>query len=144
MRHIVMVLLFSLLFMSTGCSSTPQQTPNCDISTPMEGIGQAVSVPEMPVVVSSTSESATFDFDGIAQLTKVRIAAETNKTIANENALALEARNAEVNALIECARWQNVWIDVHAEDLKDEKRAHFIDNLKYQLAIGLGVIAVIL
>ena len=144
MRHTLMVLLFTSLFISTGCSSTPKPTPNCDIPAPMEEIGQAVSVPQMPVATSSTSDSATFDFAGIAQITKVRIAAETNKTVANENALALEARNAEVNALIECARWQNVWIDVHAEDLKDEKRAHFIDNLKYQLAIGVGVIAVIL
>ena len=130
--------------LSTGCSTTPPQTPNCDIPAPMEEVGQAVSVPEMPVAASMTSDSATFDRAGVVTLTQLRIAAETNKTVANENALALEARNAEVNALIECARWQNVWIDVHAEDLKDEKREHFIDNLLHRGLIALGIVAVAL
>ncbi len=127
--------------LSTGCSSTPRQTPNCDIPAPMQEIGHAVSVPEMPVAVSSTEDLATFDRAGIVQITQVRVAAATNEKVANENALALEARNAEVNALIECARWQNVWIDVHAEDLNDEKREHLIDNLWHRGVIVLGVLA---
>ena len=130
--------------LSTACSSTPPKTPDCDIPAPMKEVGQAVSVPEMPQETSRTDDSATFDFAGVVSLTKIRIAAETNKTVANENAAALEARNAEVNALIECARWQNVWIDVHAEDLNDEKREHFIDNLLHRGLIALGLIAVVL
>ena len=128
--------------LSTACSTTPPITPNCDIPAPMKEVGQAVSVPEMPVATSMTSDSATFDRAGVVTLTQVRIAAETNATVANENAAALEARNAEVNALIECARWQNVWIDVHAEDLNDEKREHFIDNARNAGFIG-GLILVL-
>ena len=127
--------------LSTACSTTPPITPNCDIPAPMAEVGQAVGVPEMPVAVSMTENSATFDHAGIVVLTKVRIAAETNKTVANENALALEARNAEVTALIECARYQNVWIQVHAEDLKDEKREHWLDNLLHRGLIVLGLAA---
>jgi len=106
----------------------------------MEEVGVAISVPEMPVATSMTSDSATFDRAGVVTLTQVRIAAETNATVANENAAALEARNAEVNALIECARWQNVWIDVHAEDLNDEKREHFIDNWLHRGVIALMLV----
>ena len=110
----------------------------------MEAIGVGVSVPHMPVAVSMTEDSATFDRAGVIVLTQLRIAAETNATVANDNALALEARNEEVNALIDCARWQNVWIDVHAEDLKDEKREHFIDNAKSAGFIGALMLVLVL
>ena len=132
------------LSLSAACSSTSPITPNCDIPAPMEEVGRAIRVPELPVAVSSTEDSATFDRAGIVLITQVRIAAATNATVANENALALEARNAEVNALIECARWQNVWIDVHAEDLKDEKREHLIDNAKSAGFIGVLILALVL
>ena len=127
--------------LSTACSTTPPITPNCDIPAPMAEVGQAVGVPEMPVEVSRTEELTTFDRDGIAVLTQLRVSAAFNHKIANENALALEARNAEVTALIECARYQNVWIQVHAEDLKDEKREHWFDNLLHRGLIVLGLAA---
>lgn len=140
-RLIYWILGASLLM---GCSTTPEKYPDCKIPAPMAEVGHPVSVPEMPVPVSSTEEATVFDHNGIATLTQVRVAAATNEKIGEENALALEDRNAEVNELIECSRYMGVWIQVHAEDLKDERRAHFIDNLKYQLAIGIGLIAVIL
>ena len=127
--------------LSTACSTTPPITPNCDIPAPMAEVGQAVGVPEMPVEVSRTEELTTFDRDGIAVLTQLRVSAAFNHKIANENALALEARNAEVTALIECARYQNVWIQVHAEDLKDEQREHWLDNLLHRGLIVLGLAA---
>ena len=90
----------------------------------MAETGHAISVPQMPEAASSTLESATYDLDGLLQLDRVRKAGEVNYTVASENALAIEARNGEVNELIECARYMGVWIDVHAEDLKDEQREH--------------------
>ncbi len=110
----------------------------------MAEVGHALTVPEMPVETRRFEEGAEFDLEGLLQLQRVREAGLANRTIAEENAVALEARNDEVNALIECTRFQNVWIQMHAEDLKDEKREHFIDNLKYQIAIALGVAAVAL
>ena len=104
-------------------------------------MAHGVSVPEMPIGVSRTEELTTFDRDGIAVLTQLRVSAAFNHKIANENALALEARNAEVTALIECARYQNVWIQVHAEDLKDEQREHWLDNLLHRGLIVLGLAA---
>ena len=127
--------------LSTACSTTPPITPNCDIPAPMVEVANGVSVPEMPVEVSRTEELTTFDRDGIAVLTQLRVSAAFNHKIANENALALEARNAEVTALIECARYQNVWIQVHAEDLKDEQREHWLDNLLHRGLIVLGLAA---
>ena len=109
----------------------------------MAEVGQPLSVPEMPAPVSSTEEQTVFDHDGIVRLTQVRTAAAYNEKIAAENATALAARNDEVNELIECARYMGVWIQVHAEDLKDEKRAHFISNLWHQSLIALGVIAAV-
>lgn len=142
MKQLAVFLILSASL--TACSSTPDPIPDCEIPAPMAEVGHALTVPEMPVETRSDAESATYDLEGLLQLKRVNEAGKANFTIAKENAVALEARNEEVIALIECARYQNVWIRVHAEDLKDEKRAHFIDNLKYQLAIGVGVIAVIL
>lgn len=110
----------------------------------MAEVGHPLSVPEMPVPISSTEEATVFDHAGIVTLTQVRVAAAANEKVAEENALALAARNEEVNALIECARYQNVWIQVHAEDLKDKKREHFIDNLLHRGVIALGIVAVAL
>ena len=105
----------------------------------MAEVGHPLSVPEMPVPVSSVEQATVFDHDGIVRLTEIRVAAATNEKVGEENALALEARNDEVNELIECARYMKVWIDVHAEDLKEEKREHMIDNLKHWVIIGLGI-----
>ena len=109
----------------------------------MAEVGHPLSVPEMPVPVSSTEGLTSFDHEGIVRLTQVRVAAATNEKVAEQNAVALEARNDEVNELIECARYMGVWIQVHAEDLKDEKLAHFISNLWYRSLIALGVIAAV-
>ena len=98
----------------------------------------------MPEAASSTADSATYDLDGLLQLDRVRKAGVANQTVAEENALAIEARNGEVNELIECARYMGVWIDVHAEDLNDEKREHWIDNLTHRAVILLGLLAVAL
>ncbi len=105
----------------------------------MEEVGFPVSIPDNPIETHADIEGATFNLDGILQLERVRQAGLTNKRVAEENALALKARNESVNALIECARYQNVWIQVHAEDLKDEKRAHWLDNLLHRGLIVLGV-----
>jgi hypothetical protein len=110
----------------------------------MAEVGHPVSVPEMPVPVSSEQDATVFDHEGIVVLTQVRVAAVTNTTVAEENALAIEARNDEVNELIECSRYMGVWIDVHAEDLNDEKRDHMIDNMWHRAVIVLGLIAVAL
>ena len=125
----------------TACSSTPEALPDCTIPAPMVEVGHPISVPEMPVEIAATDQSATFDLEGLLQLQRVRKALTTNTKVAEENALALEARNEEVNALIECARYQNVWIQMHQEDLNDEKRAHWLDNLLHRGLIVLGLAA---
>ena len=103
-----------------------------------------LSVPQMPEAASSTLTTATYDLEGMLQLDRVWKAGEANQTIADENALAIEARNAEVNELIECARYMGVWIDVHAEDLADEKRDHMLDNLWHRGVIVLGLLVAVL
>ena len=133
-----------LLGSLTACSSTPDLIPDCQIPAPLAEVGHGVSVPRMPVETRSDAESATYDLEGLLQLKRVNEAGKANFKVAEENAAALEARNEEVVELIECARYQNVWIQVHAEDLKDEKRDHFIDNLKHQAVIAIGVLVVIL
>ena len=96
-----------------------------------------MNVPEWPVEARSDATSATYDREGLLQLKRVQDTLDTNTKVAEENADALESRNEQVNALIECARYQNVWIQVHAEDLKDEKRGHFVDNVMHRTAILL-------
>lgn len=118
--------------------------PVCEIPGPVEGVADPVSVPEMPQDVSRTDSTATFDRDGVVRLTQVRVAAETNKRIAEENAAALRARNEEVEALIECARYSRIWMEVREEMLEQERRDHFIDNIWHRAVIVLGAVAVAL
>jgi len=140
-RLIFWILGASLL---AACSSQPLELPTCEIPAPMAEVGHPVSVPEMPVEISREGGNATFDRDGIVQLTQVRVAAETNKKIAEENALAIESRNEEVNQLIECARYSRIWMEVREDMLEQERQAHFLDNLWHRGVIVLGVLAAVL
>jgi hypothetical protein len=110
----------------------------------MTEIGQLQSVPEMPQEVSSTAQTAVFDLEGLLQLDRLRKASLANKTVGDLNAAALEARNAEINALIECVRHQNVWMEVREDMLDQERRDHWIDNLWHRGIIVLGVAAAVL
>ena len=136
--------IFWILFALVACSSLPREYPTCDIPGPAPEVGQALGVPEFPVEVGSTEASATYDRAGLLQLRRVQEAGFFNAKIARENALALEARNDEVRALIECSRFQNVWIELQAEALRDETREHYFDNLLYRMAILLIAAASIL
>ena len=128
--------------LSTGCSSTPLELPTCDIPAPPAEVGQPVSVPEMPSAVSQTTDRATFNRDGVVTITQVRVSAETNARVAAENAAALQARNDEVTALIECSKYQKIWMEVR-DMLAQERDDHRIDNIWHRALIALGVIAVV-
>ena len=128
----------------TACSSQPLELPTCEIPAPMAAVGHPISVPEMPVEVSRDGGLTSFDHEGIVRLTQVRVSAETNKTIAQENALAIEARNEEVNQLIECARYQKIWMEVREDMLEQERQNHMMDNLWHRGIIVVGVLAAVL
>lgn len=110
----------------------------------MAKVAQLQSVPEMPVEVSRSVEGATFDLEGLLQFQRLREASASNKTVGDLNSAALQARNEEVNALIECVRHQNVWMEVREDMLEQERRDHAIDNLWHRGVIVLGAIAVAL
>ena len=141
-KRIIAVSLLICLF--SACSSAPEKRPDCQIPAPMAEVGHPLSVPLMPEAASSTETTATYDLDGLLQLDRVYKTGVANQKVAEGNALAIEARNDEVNELIECARYMGVWIDVHAEDLKDEKREHFIDNAKSAGFIGALILVLVL
>lgn len=98
----------------------------------------------MPSAVGQTEDTATFDLEGLLQLDRIRKASLANKEVGDLNAAALQARNDEINALIECVRHQNVWMEVREEMLEQERRAHQIDNLWHRAVIVLGIGAAIL
>jgi len=127
----------------TGCSSTPLELPTCDIPAPPAEVGQPLSVPEMPAAVSQTEDRATFDRDGVVRLTQVRVVAMANNEIAAENAAALQARNDEITALIECSKYQKIWMEVREDMLEQERQDHKIDNLWHRGLIVVGVIAAV-
>jgi len=127
-----------------GCSNTPLELPTCDIPAPMAEVGYPVKVPAMPLEISSTDSTATFDRAGILQFERLRQASETNKTVAEENAMAIEARNESVNQLIECARYSKIWMEIREDMLEQERQDHLIDNLWHRGVIVLGAIAVAL
>ena len=111
---------------------------------PLAELGELLSVPEMPVALSSTDATATFGLEGITQLTRLRVVSMANKRVGDLNTAALQARNEEVNQLIECVRYQNIWMDVREDMLQQERQDHAIDNLWHRGIIVLGAIAVAL
>lgn len=127
-----------------ACSTTRLAPPSCEVPEALGKIAQLQSVPEMPSAASQTEETATFDLEGLLQLDRLRKASESNKTVGDLNAAALQARNDEVNALIECVRHQNVWMEVREDMLEQERNDHAIDNLWHRGLIVLGAIAVAL
>ncbi len=142
MKQLAVFLILSASL--TACSSTPRELPTCDVPAPMAEVGHPLNVPEMPQEVSSTVDSATYDLQGLLQLKRLREASLANKTIAESNALAIEARNTEVNELIECARYQLIWMEDREDMLEQERRDHFIDNLWHRGVIVLIGVAVAL
>lgn len=128
----------------TACSSTPRELPTCTIPAPMAEVGHPLGVPEMPVETRRFEGGMEFDLEGLLQLDRVRKAGLSNKVIAEENALAIEARNAEINELIECARYQLIWMEDREDMLEAEQRDHFIDNLWHRGVIVLIGVAVAL
>jgi predicted small lipoprotein YifL len=128
----------------TGCSSTPLELPSCEVPAPMGEVATLQAVPDMPVETSSNNEGAFYDLEGLLQFERLRATAASNKEVGELNAAALQARNEEVNALIECVRYQNVWMEVREDMLEQERNAHQIDNLWHRGVIALGVIAVAL
>lgn len=110
----------------------------------MAEVGHPLGVPEMPVETRRFEGGMEFDLEGLLQLDRVRKAGLSNKVIAEENALAIEARNAEINELIECARYQLIWMEDREDMLEAEQRDHFIDNLWHRGVIVLIGVAVAL
>lgn len=130
--------------LTAGCSSTPVELPDCQIPASTEAAQAALDLPALPGEVSSTDTTATFDVAGMQQLKRYRIASEANKTIADENALALDARNRSVEALLECSRNQRQFAVIREELLQQERKDRFIDNLWHRglivvIAIGIAL-----
>jgi len=128
----------------SACSSTPLELPSCEIPQAPAVAQFPLSLPELPQEVSSTDLTATFDIPGMQQLKRYRIASETNLTIGKANALALEARNESINALIECTRYQKIWAEVREDMLQQERFSHSMDNYLHRGIIVLGALAVVL
>lgn len=127
--------------LATGCSSTPLELPACEILGPLAEVQMPLTLPELPSAVRSDDAMATFDLAGMQQLKRYRIASDANTAIAEKNALALKARNEEVNKLIECSRYSKIWMEVREDMLEQERREHFMDNLYHRGLIALGLIA---
>jgi len=136
--------VFLIVGILIGCSSTPLELPTCEIPGPMAEVGHPITVPNMPTEQSATDTTATFDLEGLLQFDRVHEAGLTNAKIAKENALAIEARNEEVNQLIECARYSKIWMEVREDMLKQERKNHMFDNMWHRGLIALGVIGAVL
>jgi hypothetical protein len=124
----------------TACSSTPLQLPTCEIPGPSPEVQSPLVLPDRPAPVGFTDDTVTFDIEGMESLTRYRIASDTNATIAEQNALALRARNEEVEALIECSRYSRMWMEIREDMLDAERRDHQIDNFFHRGLIALGVL----
>jgi len=130
-----------IVFALTACSSAPIIVPTCELPGPSPVVQMPLELPRLPQAASSTDTTATYPLEEVKQLKRYRIAADTNTKIARDNALALEARNDEVNALIECSRYSKIWMEVREDMLEQERRDHFLDNWMYRGIIILGGIA---
>ena len=130
----------SLLLSLSGCASSPVELPEWDL-TPVTGESQQpISLPEFPSPESSTDDTVTFSKASLRVIVDYMTIAGGNYTIAQENALALDAMGQAYNQLIEVGKLQRQFTQIREEQLARERRDHFIDNWFYRGLIALGIL----
>ena len=129
-----------ILPLFAACASEPVQLPSWDnIESASIEVQSPIRLPDMPSPVSFTETEVVFSLDGMRQLETLRIAAETNYSIAEANAAALVAQSNAFNELRQAGIFQRQIAVIRAELLQEERRDHFIDNLWHRGLIALGV-----
>ena len=143
--------LMTLLIATTliGCVATGEtrDPPDwSDVRRPDVVVTTPMPLPQLCRLKTLTDPKTGEKFDmWPADCTKTLLGyeavAETNTTIAAENAVALTTTEAAYDSLISAAEMQEVITRFYADELKYEKREHTIDNWinKLLLVLGLGV-----
>lgn len=134
-----MLLLIGIL---TGCSSTPVELPEWDIPEANVQAQYPLSLPERPPASIGQSGNAEFTQAGMLQLQRYAVTSETNFTIAQANAEALEAQSRAYNSLIDAGKMQHQVAQIREELLEIERRDHATDNWFYRGIIALGIIVI--
>ena len=139
-----MTRLLTLLVIGTltGCVSTPIELPDWEIPEATETATYPLSLPERPAATVNAAGMAEFTKEGMLQLRRYTVAAETNTEIATANAVALEAQSRAFNALIDAGKLQRQVGQIRGELLEIERRDHRMDNWFHRGLIALGLIAV--
>jgi hypothetical protein len=69
------------------------------------------------------------------------VVADGNTEIAKANADALRNQEGATDAYIRAGQFQQQLTEFYREELKDEKREHWIDNATHRIMIALGILA---
>lgn len=127
--------------MLNGCASQTLKLPDCDVKEASVEIQELRRLPAIsdPVI---TETSATYTADQFRELTRYVIVAGGNYDAGNNNTEALISQSKAYNELIGCSKFQHKFSEVREQQLEQERKDHFIDNLWHRgliVLIGVGV-----
>ncbi len=134
-KLIMIVASYLALISLSACASGGVEIPDCEVKEAVVEIQQPLALPELP----EDPEDVTLD-----ALVRYIVVSGGNYDIAMDNANALTAQSGAYNDLRDCSEFQRKFSEVREEQLEQERKDHFIDNLWHRGLIVLGVVAVVL
>ncbi len=130
-----LILLSALI--TAACASEPVQLPDWDIAEREQR--QLVAPKQLPDLCEIPM-NGQWSVECWQRLDAHDIIAEGNFEIAQSLASALEASDASYDQLLGAAKVQQELSQIRQELLKQERRAHAMDNWFYRAIIALGLL----
>lgn len=133
-----------LIVIISGCSSTAVELPQWDdLEYSSTEISMPVRLPQRPSESSFTESTVTYNSDGFDRLIAYMDVSDANYDVGVALAKALEAQARAYNHLIDAGRFQHEIAVIRQEQLEQERKDHFIDNLWHRgfiVLIGIGTV----
>jgi len=127
------LLIVSIL---AGCASGPTITPpEWPVIEDRQPVTDAKPLPILCPIPWQADDVQCW-----AALDAFDIVAEGNHDIAQANANALRNQEGATDAFIQAGQFQQQLTTFYADQLADERKAHWLDNALYKTIIGLALI----
>lgn len=129
------LLIVSIL---AGCASSQVQIPEWSVEPIQPSAGtQPLELPQLCQLPWTATECW-------AAIEQYEVVAESNTTIAQANAAALQNTEAAYNHLVEAGKLQRQFAQVREDMLIEAKRQHMTDIWTYRVILTIGLVAIAL
>jgi len=134
-KLITIVVSYLALISLSACANGGVEIPDCEVKEAVVDIQQPLKLPELP----EDPKDITLD-----TLVRYIVVSGGNYDIAADNAGALVVQSEAYNNLRDCSEFQRKFSEIREEQLEQERKDHFIDNLWHRGLIVLIGVAVAL